>query len=90
MHLKSNNFYNHLLRIQESFEHMQGDEFPGKSSGNLLPMDSEPNEISRFEILRNELIELEMRVKRSTAQTIDDEVSKQLLLQDVFKCTFLV
>lgn len=53
-------------------------------------MDSEPNEISRFEILRNELIELEMRVKRSTAQSIDDEVSKQLLLQDFFKCTILV
>ena len=53
-------------------------------------MDSEPNEISRFEILRNELIELEMRVKRSTAQSIDDEVSKQLLLQDVVKCKVLV
>lgn len=29
MHLKSNNFYNHLLRIQESFEHMQGMNFLG-------------------------------------------------------------
>ncbi|CAH8359929.1 unnamed protein product [Eruca vesicaria subsp. sativa] len=45
----------------------------GKSSGDLLRMEPEPNEISRFEILRNELMELEMRVKRSTAQSIDDE-----------------
>ncbi|KAF8088856.1 hypothetical protein N665_0528s0014 [Sinapis alba] len=52
---------------------LSGDEFPGKTSGNLLRIDSEPNEISRFEILRNELMELEMRVKRSTAQSIDDE-----------------
>lgn len=69
---------------------MQGGDIVGKSSGDLLRMDSEPNEISRFEILRNELIELEMRVKRSTAQSIDDEVSKQLLLQDVVKCKVLV
>lgn len=54
---------------------MQGDEYIGKSSGNLLSMDSEPNEISRFEILRNELIELEQRVKRSTDQSVDEEVS---------------
>lgn len=63
---------------------MQGGDIVGNPSGDLLRIDSEPNEISRFEILRNELIELEMRVKRSTAQSIDDEVSKQLLLQDVF------
>ena len=69
---------------------MQGGDILGKSSGDLIRVDSEPNEISRFDILRNELIELEMRVKRSTAQSIDDEVSKQLLLQDVFKCTILV
>ncbi|KAJ0263818.1 Uncharacterized protein HA466_0022750 [Hirschfeldia incana] len=52
---------------------LSGSDISGKSSGDLLRMDSEPNEISRFEILRNELIELEMRVKRSTAQSIDDE-----------------
>ncbi|XP_010486821.1 PREDICTED: uncharacterized protein LOC104764910 isoform X2 [Camelina sativa] len=49
------------------------DEYIGKSSGNLLSADSEPNEISRFEILRNELIELENRVKRSTDQSVDEE-----------------
>ncbi|VVA97249.1 unnamed protein product [Arabis nemorensis] len=49
------------------------DEYIGKSSGNLLSLDSEPNEISRFETLRNELIELEMRVKRSTDQSVDEE-----------------
>lgn len=69
---------------------MQGGDILGKSSGDLLRMESEPNEISRFEILRSELMELEMRVKRSTAQSIDDEVSKQLLLQDVSKCSILV
>lgn len=54
---------------------MQGGEYIGKPSGNLLSIDSEPNEISRFEILRNELIELEKRVKRSTDQSVDEEVS---------------
>lgn len=62
---------------------MQVKEYTGKYSGNLISMDSETNEISRFEILRNELIELEMRVKRSTDQSVDEEVSNQLLLQDV-------
>lgn len=62
---------------------MQVDEYTGKYSGNLISMDWETNEISRFEILRNELIELEMRVKRSTDQSVDDEVGNQLQLQDV-------
>ncbi|EOA29861.1 hypothetical protein CARUB_v10012955mg [Capsella rubella] len=52
---------------------LSGDEYVGKSSGNLLSIESEPNEISRFEILRNELIELEKRVKRSTDKSVDDE-----------------
>ncbi|CAH2054033.1 unnamed protein product [Thlaspi arvense] len=52
---------------------LSGDEYIGEPSGNLLSMNSETNEISRFEILRNELIELEMRVKRSTDQSTDDE-----------------
>ncbi|CAG7877863.1 unnamed protein product [Brassica rapa] len=52
---------------------LSGGDILGKSSGDLIRVDSEPNEISRFDILRNELIELEMRVKRSTAQSIDDE-----------------
>ncbi|ESQ48887.1 hypothetical protein EUTSA_v10020029mg [Eutrema salsugineum] len=52
---------------------LSGDENNGESIGNLLSMDSETNEISRFEILRNELIELEMRVKRSTDQSVDEE-----------------
>ncbi|AAG51444.1 unknown protein; 82436-88041 [Arabidopsis thaliana] len=52
---------------------LSGDEYIGKSSGNLLSIDSEPIEISRFEILRNELIELEKRVKRSTDQSVDEE-----------------
>ncbi|KAG7580899.1 LETM1-like [Arabidopsis suecica] len=52
---------------------ISGGEYIGKPSGNLLSIDSESNEISRFEILRNELIELEKRVKRSTDQSVDKE-----------------
>lgn len=37
-------------------------------------MDQEPNEIHRFELLRNELIELEKRVQRSACQSEDNEV----------------
>lgn len=36
--------------------------------------DSESNEIRRFELLRNELIELEKRVQRSTDDAQNDEV----------------
>ena len=36
--------------------------------------DSESNEIRRFELLRNELIELEKRVQRSTDDSQNDEV----------------
>ncbi|KAL1204689.1 hypothetical protein V5N11_017305 [Cardamine amara subsp. amara] len=65
-------FFVRRLR-RKSDPEFSGDEYIGKSSGNLLSMDSEPNEISRFEILRNELIELEQRVKRSTDQSVDEE-----------------
>ena len=47
-------------------------------------MDSEPNEIYRFELLRNELIELEKRVQGSTDDSLNEEVSSnQTLLQHV-------
>jgi hypothetical protein len=36
-------------------------------------VDSEPNEIYRFELLRNELIELEKRVQGSTDESVNEE-----------------
>ncbi|VVB13419.1 unnamed protein product [Arabis nemorensis] len=45
------------------------DEYIEGSSENVDSMDSEPNEIYRFELLRNELIELEKRVQGSTDES---------------------
>jgi len=41
---------------------------------NVGVVDQEPNEIHRFELLRNELIELEKRVQRSAYQSENNEV----------------
>ncbi|XP_027366328.1 uncharacterized protein LOC113872737 isoform X2 [Abrus precatorius] len=44
-----------------------------QSAANLGVVDQEPNEIRRFELLRNELIELEERVQRSAYQSEENE-----------------
>ncbi|XP_010246031.1 PREDICTED: uncharacterized protein LOC104589406 [Nelumbo nucifera] len=44
-----------------------------QTTANVGDADSESNEIRRFELLRNELIELEKRVQRSTDQSENDE-----------------
>lgn len=44
------------------------------SIGNTDGADSESNEIHRFELLRNELRELEKRVQRSADLSENDEV----------------
>lgn len=56
---------------------MQADEYIEKPSENIDNVDSEPNEIYRFELLRNELIELEKRVQGSTDESKNEEVSKE-------------
>ncbi|KAL4341436.1 hypothetical protein GQ457_08G011850 [Hibiscus cannabinus] len=50
-----------------------GNEFIEQNASNANNADSEPNEIHRFEQLRNELIELEKRVKRSADQSAYEE-----------------
>ncbi|KAG7958288.1 hypothetical protein I3843_10G012900 [Carya illinoinensis] len=45
----------------------------GQTSSNIDVPDSESNEMWRFELLRNELIELEKRVQRSTDQSDNEE-----------------
>uniref|UniRef100_A0A1J3HRY9 LETM1 domain-containing protein YLH47, mitochondrial n=2 Tax=Noccaea caerulescens TaxID=107243 RepID=A0A1J3HRY9_NOCCA len=49
------------------------DEYIEKPSENIDNVDSEPNEIYRFELLRNELIELEKRVQGSTDESVNEE-----------------
>ncbi|CAA7026767.1 unnamed protein product [Microthlaspi erraticum] len=49
------------------------DEYIEKPSENIDSVDSEPNEIYRFELLRNELIELEKRVQGSTDESVNEE-----------------
>ncbi|KAG4996410.1 hypothetical protein JHK85_027849 [Glycine max] len=44
-----------------------------QSAPNVGVVDQEPNEIRRFELLRNELIELEKRVQRSAYQSENNE-----------------
>jgi hypothetical protein len=48
---------------------MQTDKYFEKSRENVDNVDSNPNEIYRFELLRNELIELEKRVQGSTDES---------------------
>jgi hypothetical protein len=45
-----------------------------QNTSNADVGDSESNEIRRFELLRNELIELERRVQRSADQSENEEV----------------
>ncbi|CAN6909429.1 unnamed protein product [Brassica oleracea] len=52
-----------------------GDECIERSRENIDSLDSEPNEIYRFELLMNEMIELEKRVQRSTNEPINEEGS---------------
>ncbi|KAG7554292.1 LETM1-like [Arabidopsis suecica] len=49
------------------------DEYFEKSRENVDSVDSNPNEIYRFELLRNELIELEKRVQGSTDESVNEE-----------------
>lgn len=44
------------------------------STSNEGIVDPDPNETHRFEHLRNELVELERRVQRSTYKSENDEV----------------
>ncbi|KAJ0235247.1 LETM1-like protein [Hirschfeldia incana] len=49
------------------------DEYIERSRENADSVDSESNEIYRFELLRNELIELEKRVQGSTDESVNEE-----------------
>ncbi|CAN7022323.1 unnamed protein product, partial [Brassica rapa subsp. trilocularis] len=51
------------------------DECIERSRENVDSLDSEPSEIYRFELLRNEMIELEKRVQRSAYESVNEEVS---------------
>ncbi|KAJ8479193.1 hypothetical protein OPV22_022920 [Ensete ventricosum] len=52
------------------------------SNFNVDNQDSEINEIRRFELLRNELIELEKRVRRSTDESQNEEESEFIDAKD--------
>ncbi|XP_013723860.2 uncharacterized protein LOC106427686 isoform X1 [Brassica napus] len=49
------------------------DEYTERSRENVDSVDSESSEIYRFELLRNELIELEKRVQGSTDESVEEE-----------------
>ncbi|XVE96358.1 hypothetical protein REPUB_Repub02eG0214400 [Reevesia pubescens] len=69
---KEAEFLEASFRAKEAFLR-QGNEFFEQNTSNIGIPDSEPNEICRFEQLRNELIELEKRVKRSAEQSAYEE-----------------
>ncbi|KAF2532234.1 hypothetical protein F2Q70_00031240 [Brassica cretica] len=64
-----------LLRWWNGTQERAGDECIERSRENIDSLDSEPNEIYRFELLMNEMIELEKRVQRSTNEPINEEGS---------------
>lgn len=53
---------------------MQESEFIGQTASSIPFTDSQPSEMHRFERLKNDLIELEKRVQRSTDQSENEEV----------------
>lgn len=57
---------------------MQDDEPFEQATANAVAS-TESNEIQRFELLRNELIELEKRVQRSTDRSESEEVFSEQL-----------
>ena len=57
------------------FNNKHADERIERSRENIDSLDSKPNEIYQFELLRNEMIELEKRVQRSTDESVNEEVS---------------
>lgn len=60
---------------------MQGDANFMQSTTNAGIEDCESNEIHRFELLRNELMELEKRVRKSTDQYENEEVCLVLFIK---------
>ncbi|WZZ27392.1 hypothetical protein YC2023_010793 [Brassica napus] len=54
---------------------LHADERIERSRENIDSLDSKPNEIYQFELLRNEMIELEKRVQRSTDESVNEEGS---------------
>lgn len=58
---------------------VQENECMEQNTSNTDVADSESNEIRRFELLRNELIELEKRVQRSADQSENEEVDLKVL-----------
>ncbi|KAL0657140.1 hypothetical protein Bca4012_077724 [Brassica carinata] len=61
--------------MRKSAPYLLGDECIERSREKIDSLDSEPNEIYRFELLMNEMIELEKRVQRSTNEPINEEGS---------------
>lgn len=53
---------------------MQEDEYLEQRTAGSVMLDSESNEIQRFELLRHELIELERRVQKSADRSEYEEV----------------
>ncbi|XP_039031098.1 uncharacterized protein LOC120165705 isoform X4 [Hibiscus syriacus] len=69
---KEAEFLEASFRAKEAFLR-QGNELIEQNASKANNSDSEPNEIHRFEQLRNELIELEKRVKRSADKSAYEE-----------------
>ena len=63
---------------------VQDDESFERISFGTCIADSQSNEIQRFDLLRNELIELEKRVQRSADRSENEEVSLNHLIMLVF------
>lgn len=68
-----------VFHLQDNYE---------QPTTNVGIVDPESSEIRRFELLRNELIELEERVQRSAHQSENDEVcpeTQELMVLCAFK-----
>ncbi|KAJ4881620.1 hypothetical protein Rs2_38675 [Raphanus sativus] len=58
--------------VRKSAPNLLADERTKRSRENADSLDSKPNGIYQFELLRNEMIELEKRVQRSTDESVNE------------------
>ncbi|CAN6917077.1 unnamed protein product, partial [Brassica oleracea] len=75
-----------LANTKTGLQGSHADERIERSRENIDSLDSKPNEIYQFELLRNEMIELEKRVQRSTDESVNEETWMYLMVRKANLC----
>ncbi|KAJ4901906.1 hypothetical protein Rs2_15857 [Raphanus sativus] len=73
--------------VRKSAPNLLADERTERSRENADSLDSKPNGIYQFELLKNEMIELKKRVQRSTDESVNDQSNSWCNCCDIFDRT---